>query len=77
MKKCKCFACGYSWFLNSNGNSHDHQHTCPKCGSDRIQFVLDSLIRDIQAGMSFTNPAAFCMPSGSRNQYKTMKWMTD
>jgi len=77
MKKCKCYACGYSWFTYTNRNGHTNQHACPRCGSDRIQFVLESLIRDIQAGVSFTNPAAFCMPSGSRNRYKIQKWMTD
>ena len=66
MEKIKCYACRYAWFSHSNGN----QHVCPRCGSDRIQFVLDSRVRDIQAGVSLTNPAALCIPSGSKNRYR-------
>lgn len=77
MKKFRCYACGNRWLIDANGNGHYHQRACPKCGSDRVQIILDSLISEIKAGVSLTNPAAFCIPYGSRNKFKIEKWMTD
>jgi hypothetical protein len=77
MRKCKCYSCGYTWLLSHGQNGHGRHHTCPKCDSDKIQFVLEDMVRDLQAGLFVTNPALLCLPTGSRTGYSVQKWMTD
>jgi hypothetical protein len=77
MKKCKCYSCGYTWLLSGGLNGHGRQHACPKCGSDRVQYTLDDMVRDLHAGIVTTNPALLFGSAGSGNGHTFQKWMTD
>lgn len=74
MNKNKCFDCGYSWFITHGNNGHALQHACPRCGSDRVQYVLD---RRLQADMPVMNSTISGIPSGLGNGIRFQKWMTN
>ena len=74
MNKCKCFSCGLSWFLPQDNDEHATQHTCPRCGSDRVQYVLD---RRLLAEMPIMNSTISGIPSGLGNGFRFQKWMTN
>lgn len=77
MRKFRCYSCGHKWFFSHEQNGHGIQHVCPKCGSDRIQFSLTDMIRELQASVVTTNPALLCVPTGFETGYTYQKWMTD
>jgi len=77
MEKYKCYGCGYSWFTDSKGNGHASQHACPRCGSDKIHFILKSLFRDYPAEEYFKLRADSCIPFGIKHRYTFKKWMAD
>ena len=77
MNKCKCFDCGYSWFVSHKTNGHTPQHACPRCGSDKVQYMLDSLVHDLHAGVTVTDPTILYAPSGLGNGFRFQKWMTN
>jgi predicted nucleic acid-binding Zn-ribbon protein len=77
MHKCKCFDCGYSWFDSHQKNGHALQHTCPRCGNDKVQYMLDSLVHDLHVGLTVVDPSMLCMPYGSSNGVRFQKWMTN
>jgi hypothetical protein len=76
MNKCKCFDCGYSWFISHGNNGNAVEHACPRCGGDKVQYMVDSLVHDLHAGVTVTNPAVLCMSSGLGNGFRFQKWMT-
>jgi hypothetical protein len=77
MHKCKCFDCGYTWFDPHQENGHALQHACPRCESDHVQYVVDSLVHDLHAGVTLTDPSILFMLSGHSNDFRFQKWMTD
>jgi len=77
MHKCKCFDCGHSWLFSHQSNGHALQHACPRCESDNVQYVVDSLVHDLHAGVTLTDPSVLCMPSGSSSGFRFQKWMSN
>jgi len=77
MKKNKCIVCGHSWLVTQGKNGHPLQQVCPRCESNRIVFVGNSLIHNLGVGGYLTDFSLSNFPSSFVNKHAYQGWMVD
>ena len=72
MKKYKCLVCGHNWFVTQSNYGNPLKQVCPRCESNRIVFVANSLFQNIGIGGYLADYS-----SSFSNKHAYQGWMAD